>query len=129
MKFFSGQVQSDQAYWLARVPLICFWIVAWHYPERVMRQFGLFQSVPPPNPHSWTDLQALNKIGHYPKTSTNWSIKHAPYIGMWDHPHIINETRPYDESTYREYRRWYQRRVYPQFSFGDRYLFFFLYEI
>jgi hypothetical protein len=28
--------------------MIHFWMVDNHYPDRVMRQFGLFQQVPPP---------------------------------------------------------------------------------
>lgn len=41
----SGRVLEEHQFWLARVPCICFWIVAWHYPDRVMRQFGLFQVI------------------------------------------------------------------------------------
>ena len=123
-------------FWLARIPCICFWIVAWHYPDRVMRQFGLFQVItptyhffsfvycmlflgfvycklffqviPPPSPNSWTELNALNKVVHTARCNTDWSTRHATYVNMWHNPYIIQEQRPYDESTYRDYRRWYQ---------------------
>jgi hypothetical protein len=36
--------------WKCRVWMIHFWMVENHYPDRVMRQFGLFQQVPPPAP-------------------------------------------------------------------------------
>ncbi|KAJ1700323.1 hypothetical protein LUZ63_000102 [Rhynchospora breviuscula] len=32
------------------VPCIHYWIVAWHYADRVMHQFMLYQTVPPPIP-------------------------------------------------------------------------------
>ncbi|KAL5130685.1 Serine/threonine-protein phosphatase 7 long form [Glycine soja] len=32
--------------WFAVVPLICFHVVEWHQPDRVLRQFGLQQPIP-----------------------------------------------------------------------------------
>ena len=37
----------DQEIWRTMSPLICFDIVEWHRPERVLRQFGLQQGIPP----------------------------------------------------------------------------------
>uniref|UniRef100_A0ACD6AKC4 Uncharacterized protein n=1 Tax=Avena sativa TaxID=4498 RepID=A0ACD6AKC4_AVESA len=34
--------------WRIRAPLICVYAVEFHLPQRVMRQFGLFQETPPP---------------------------------------------------------------------------------
>ena len=34
------QIRNDRAWWVARLPLIHFWIVEFHYLDRVMRQFG-----------------------------------------------------------------------------------------
>ena len=34
--------------WRIRAPLICFYAVEFHLPQRVMRQFGLYQETPPP---------------------------------------------------------------------------------
>ena len=39
-------VQSSA--WRASIPLICFDIVEVHLPERVMRQYGMVQGIPPP---------------------------------------------------------------------------------
>ncbi|KAJ1695934.1 hypothetical protein LUZ63_012632 [Rhynchospora breviuscula] len=33
-----------------RVPCIHYWVVAWHHADRVMHQFMLYQTVPPPIP-------------------------------------------------------------------------------
>ncbi|XP_075663205.1 serine/threonine-protein phosphatase 7 long form homolog [Castanea sativa] len=32
--------------WTARVPLVCFWLVEKHTPDRVLRQFGMVQEIP-----------------------------------------------------------------------------------
>jgi hypothetical protein len=37
-------VQTDSEIWTAKIPLIHFWIVAMHFPDRVMRQFGCFNT-------------------------------------------------------------------------------------
>jgi hypothetical protein len=46
---------ADQCLWQMRCPLICFWAVEHHMPQRVMRQFGLFQV----NPPDWKDTDKL----------------------------------------------------------------------
>ena len=37
---------ADQEIWRMMSPLICFDIVEWHRPKRVLRQFGLQQEIP-----------------------------------------------------------------------------------
>jgi hypothetical protein len=32
--------------WYYRGPVVCFWIVEYHYPDRVSRQFGLDAFIP-----------------------------------------------------------------------------------
>ena len=39
-------VSDDEEMWLYRGPLVCFWIVEHHYPDRVLRQFGLPPLIP-----------------------------------------------------------------------------------
>ena len=34
--------------WRMRCPMICFYAVEYHLPDRVMAQFGLYQETPPP---------------------------------------------------------------------------------
>ena len=38
---------SDQDIWRTISPLICFETIEWHHLERVLRQFGLHQGIPP----------------------------------------------------------------------------------
>ncbi|TVU17956.1 hypothetical protein EJB05_34018, partial [Eragrostis curvula] len=54
--YASSQVQNlqlnyhclaDRNLWGMRAPLICFFVVEYHLPHRVQRQFGLFQPCPP----------------------------------------------------------------------------------
>ncbi|KAL7235321.1 hypothetical protein ACSBR1_018759 [Camellia fascicularis] len=55
---------------MARVPLICFDVVEWHLPDRVLRQFGRVQSVP-----NWCDtkwqLHATDRRG---RVGIDWSV-------------------------------------------------------
>ena len=36
---------AERHLWCCRVPMIHFWMVEYHYPDRVMRQFGQRQDV------------------------------------------------------------------------------------
>ncbi|XP_051200138.1 serine/threonine-protein phosphatase 7 long form homolog [Lolium perenne] len=38
---------EEARFWRMRCPLICMWLVEYHQPHRVMRQFGLYQECPP----------------------------------------------------------------------------------
>ncbi|XP_028114200.1 serine/threonine-protein phosphatase 7 long form homolog [Camellia sinensis] len=66
--------------WMARVPLICFDVVEWHLPDRVLRQFGRVQAVPDRCDTEWR-LHATDRRG---RASTDWSQHHMRYIQLWD---------------------------------------------
>ncbi|KAJ3702484.1 hypothetical protein LUZ61_006189 [Rhynchospora tenuis] len=42
--------QVDTSLFIVRIPCIHYWMVMWHYADRVMHQFMLYQTVPPPRP-------------------------------------------------------------------------------
>ncbi|KAL7166876.1 hypothetical protein ACSBR2_037526 [Camellia fascicularis] len=65
---------------MARVPLICFDIVEWHLPYRVLRQYGRVQSVPDRCDTEWR-LHATDRRG---RAGTDWSVHHMRYIQLWD---------------------------------------------
>lgn len=106
------RVKKESALWLARVPLIHFWVVEDHYPDRVMQQFGLFQSIPPPLPRDWVSSVKLHNIVH---GSGDWAVRHAEYISMWQELSSITviEERPYDPTTRDLYRQWFEREGMP----------------
>ena len=71
---------SGREVWQARVPLVCFYMVEWHLPDRVQRQFGFRQPIPQPcdterHLHIW-DLR-----GH---PDTDWGHTHGEYVARWD---------------------------------------------
>nr|XP_048334933.1 serine/threonine-protein phosphatase 7 long form homolog isoform X2 [Ziziphus jujuba var. spinosa] len=70
----------DQHVWQTIAPLVCFDIVEWHQPDRVLRQFGLHQAIPV---HCDTEvkLHAIDRRGrhHY-----DWQAYHGRYIQLWE---------------------------------------------
>ena len=64
--------------WQAKVPLICFYIVEWHAPDRVLRQFNLGQDVPVP-------VNTENSLHEMIfDARTNWIQRLANYIEIWN---------------------------------------------
>lgn len=61
MEQMPAQVMNDRIWWFARVPLIHFWIIEFHYPDRVMRQFGRRQIIPPHPPNNEDEVRKLQK--------------------------------------------------------------------
>ena len=102
-------VQTDSEIWTAKIPLIHFWIVETHYPDRVMRQFGLFQHIPPPDPLSWDIHLSLHRVTRLSTEGTNWAEKWEEYIRPWERPRdqLVNEVRPYDITTRPTYLKWF----------------------
>ena len=49
-RHFTPSMLTDSAFWLTRCNLLFLWCVEPYNPERVMRQFGLYQEIPPPFP-------------------------------------------------------------------------------
>ncbi|XP_057961052.1 serine/threonine-protein phosphatase 7 long form homolog isoform X2 [Malania oleifera] len=79
--------------WVARVPLVCFHIIEWYLPDRVLRQFGYRQGIPDPFLTSGVDVhgQDLHNIDGRGRGVTNWTIVHDMYVTAWEHrrEHII----------------------------------------
>lgn len=51
---------EERNLWLMSCPLICHWAVEHHMPQRVMRQFGLFQDSPPEFKYTDRELHRLD---------------------------------------------------------------------
>ncbi|RVW84511.1 Serine/threonine-protein phosphatase 7 long form-like [Vitis vinifera] len=70
---------ADQEIWRTMSPLICFDIVQWHRPERVLRQFGLQQGIPP-SCSIELDLHSVDRRGRH---KYDWGAFYAQYITLW----------------------------------------------
>ena len=82
-------VMAERHLWFARVPMIHFWMVEFHYPDRVMRQLGRMQIVPPPAPEPWETHEGnmlfkhkYNSHAHRP----DWPAIHASHIQVIHFP-------------------------------------------
>jgi hypothetical protein len=93
--------------WRAICPLICFCIVEWHRPDRVLRQFGLIQGIPV----MCENEARLHRIDLRGNPDTDWRIKHAAYIELWAHraENIANGAREVPGYDYGPYMTWYRR--------------------
>ncbi|KAK1604369.1 hypothetical protein QYE76_028042 [Lolium multiflorum] len=65
---------EEARFWRMRCPLICMWLVEYHQPHRVMRQFGLYQECPP----QWQDTDhALHRLDRKQQRKiTDWPVHH-----------------------------------------------------
>uniref|UniRef100_A0ACD5VS24 Uncharacterized protein n=1 Tax=Avena sativa TaxID=4498 RepID=A0ACD5VS24_AVESA len=97
---------KDADLWITQAPLINFPIVEMYLPERVMRQFGLRQCIPPPFRPT---LQTLHRISRRGRERENWEDTHHEYIQEWEarRHRIFREAEQYDLSSYDEYLQWY----------------------
>ena len=66
--------------WLTISPLICFHIVEWHRPDRVLRQFGLVQHIPE---QCDTEL-GLHRYDLRGRHDFDWMSIHHHYIQRWE---------------------------------------------
>ena len=71
---------ADQEIWRTMSPLICFDTVEWHRPERVLRQFGLHQDIPPDCSYD----QHLHRVDARGRHQRDWATYHSPYIALWE---------------------------------------------
>ncbi|XP_043693424.1 serine/threonine-protein phosphatase 7 long form homolog isoform X2 [Telopea speciosissima] len=72
--------RSDQDVWRTIAPLICFDIVEWHLPQRVLRQFGLQNMIP----ENMNIDQGLHSITRQGRPTIDWKVHHAEYITLWE---------------------------------------------
>ncbi|XP_056693860.1 serine/threonine-protein phosphatase 7 long form homolog [Spinacia oleracea] len=97
--------RCDRDIWRSVVPLICFDIVEYHYPNRVMRQFGLEQSVPV----ACDTSVDLHNVDRRHKTK-KFEEMHRKYVEEWrDRESRIVQGTPFAGHSERmkEYMDWY----------------------
>ncbi|KAK9089684.1 hypothetical protein Scep_028766 [Stephania cephalantha] len=99
---------SGRAIWRTRAPLLFFCVVEMYNPDRVMRQFGLKQKIPPLHSTS----MKLHKIDLRGKTDKDRSAEHSAYVCLWNErasniatDEILEEPLEF----YDPYMLWYRR--------------------
>ncbi|KAJ3679579.1 hypothetical protein LUZ60_017590 [Juncus effusus] len=105
-------VEYEKTMGLLTVPLIYFWIVEMHRPERVLRQFGYAMEAPP---NCEYDKQ-LHDIINY--RGGDWPTIHSAYLAEWEQKRLEREInipswRLYDPSQYDAYWNWYRTATDP----------------
>lgn len=64
---------------MAEVPLICFDVVEWHLPSRVLRQFGRRQVIPTAHDTA-VGLHSIDRRG---RPNTDWLVFHNIFVTRW----------------------------------------------
>lgn len=98
----------DQHLWQTIAPVICFDIVEWHHPDRVLRQFGLHQEIPVPC-DTEVKLHSIDRRGrhHY-----DWRAYHGQYIQLWEaceESIAMGEQEEHPMHYHDPYMEWYRR--------------------
>lgn len=97
---------------MARVPLICFALVEWHLPDRVLRQFGHPQHEPEP-------MEEYRRVDGRGRAKTDWTLYHRHHIEIWGHrsQHIVQPRAETEGGMdVDDYLRWYRPRTVPYLS-------------
>ncbi|KAK1603813.1 hypothetical protein QYE76_027486 [Lolium multiflorum] len=104
---------EEARFWRMRCPLICMWLVEYHQPHRVMRQFGLYQECPP----QWQDTDhALHRLDRQRQRKiTNWHVHHRGHVTAFQHcleairnaGHV--EIVPHDLAAFNNYLQWFHQ--------------------
>ncbi|XP_021600607.1 serine/threonine-protein phosphatase 7 long form homolog [Manihot esculenta] len=92
--------------WKSVVPLICFHIVEWHRPDKVLRQFGFSQPIPQP-PRQTADMHSIKLTS----LATNWMTENQHWITFWESRHrriVASNTLTQPLYYHSQYMEWYR---------------------
>ncbi|EPS71928.1 hypothetical protein M569_02828, partial [Genlisea aurea] len=100
---------SGRSIWQTVSPLICFDVIEFHHPDRVLRQFGQRQSIPAAC-DTIPDIHLTDRRG---RQNYDWAQHHRQFVDMWHNrranvvtaPPIDGPADRNDDS----YMEWYQR--------------------
>ncbi|KAJ1701359.1 hypothetical protein LUZ63_001138 [Rhynchospora breviuscula] len=100
--------QVKQRMFLLRIPCIHYWIVIWHHVDRVMHQFMLYQTVPPPPPEPWSRMEELMGYQHNTYRDIDWHQIFVTEVNKWANTNEarVIEDRSWSEDIWSNYRRW-----------------------
>ncbi|KAJ1700039.1 hypothetical protein LUZ63_008551 [Rhynchospora breviuscula] len=100
--------QVEQRMFLLRIPCIHYWVVMWHHVNRVMHQFMLYQTVPPPPREPWSRMEELMGYQHNTYRGIDWHQLFVHEVNKWANTNEarVIEDRPWSEDIWSDYRRW-----------------------
>ncbi|KAJ1700534.1 hypothetical protein LUZ63_000313 [Rhynchospora breviuscula] len=100
--------QVKQMMFLLSIPCIHYWVVMWHHVDRVMHQFMLYQTVPPPPPEPWSRMEELMGYQHNTYRGIDWHQLFVNEVNKWANTNEarVIEDRPWSEDIWSDYRRW-----------------------
>uniref|UniRef100_K3ZZ77 SWIM-type domain-containing protein n=1 Tax=Setaria italica TaxID=4555 RepID=K3ZZ77_SETIT len=102
---FSPTCYRDRELWRCTTPMILYYVVEFHMPHRVMRQFGRMQPCPPLELSTSQQLHSIDRRKWYKEN--DWRLKHGQYLLLWQNKQGCDpEGRPYWRPN-NEYIRWY----------------------
>uniref|UniRef100_A0A8I6XK51 Aminotransferase-like plant mobile domain-containing protein n=1 Tax=Hordeum vulgare subsp. vulgare TaxID=112509 RepID=A0A8I6XK51_HORVV len=88
--------------------MICFYVVEYHFVDRVARQFGKRQGIPTEeNKSVITNLHWFSRRSNH--DISDWVNKHHHSIALWNQRETLveSENRPHNDSAYKKYLVWY----------------------
>lgn len=89
-----------------------FWdVVEYHAPERVMRQFGYFQTIPRPIPETRHEHMALHAVSRSGRPQTDWTQVHRIYVDNWNNRHRNVVTTDHVLGVDQNYAEWYNQHT------------------
>ncbi|KAL8547823.1 hypothetical protein ACS0TY_007234 [Phlomoides rotata] len=94
--------------WMSECPLISVGIVEIHYPNRVLRQFGMIQGIPNVVHSTHASLHDIDRRG---KEGYDWVSKHAHWITYWRDRSPFTPAMPINGGVTLtdDYMQWYYR--------------------
>uniref|UniRef100_A0ACD6AK62 Uncharacterized protein n=1 Tax=Avena sativa TaxID=4498 RepID=A0ACD6AK62_AVESA len=104
------QCDAERNLWYMECPMICMWVVEHYIPQRVMRQFGLYQATPPD--YQDTD-EALHRLDRLKSKKTDWGKIHQKHVARF--LLCVREAKkskrmaakPHCEDAFSEYLHWF----------------------
>ncbi|CAI9095883.1 OLC1v1031913C1 [Oldenlandia corymbosa var. corymbosa] len=98
-------------HWQSNTWLICWDVIEPHQVDRVMRQFGFKQFIPPqPMIVGFQEWEKLHKYGRTGRGGNNWELHHREYIEKWNNraDSIVAGSPRAQSSTDDDYLPWYE---------------------
>ncbi|KAL7174837.1 hypothetical protein ACSBR1_017827 [Camellia fascicularis] len=115
MTSFPSYCTVGKDIWMARVPLICFNIIDWHLPDRVLRQFGRVQSVL----DRFNAHLAMHFRDRHGKMAIDWAKEYQTFMDEWNNRRntIVHAERSNEVLTSLDpYMLWFHRHTRLVFS-------------